>query len=151
VVCCDARADAIPPFVASWDARIAALRAAGGMPGVVAFTIERWFTPAFRGRRPEIVQATADMILSTNADGYIGCAAALKQLDYKRRLGAIKAPVLYICGAQDQASPPAAMRDMAAVTPGATYAEVDPGAHICNIENPDGFNGILAAWLSAKI
>jgi 3-oxoadipate enol-lactonase len=147
VICCDGRADAVPPFVASWDARIAAIREAGGMLGIVPFTIERWFTPKFRDSHPEVVQATIDMILTTKPDGYIACAAALKQLDYKPLLGTIKARVLYICGAQDQAAPPAVMRDMAALTPRAAYAEVDPGAHVCNVENPEGFNRILESWL----
>jgi 3-oxoadipate enol-lactonase len=149
VICCDSRSDAVPPFVASWDARIAAIRQAGGMEGVVAFTIERWFTVAFRARRPDIVQATVDMILKTNPHGYIACAEALKRLDYKSSLGRIGAPVLYVCGAQDQAASPAVMREMAALTPGAAYAEVDPGAHVPNIETPEGFNHILEQWLGS--
>lgn len=147
VICCDGRADAIPPYVASWDDRIAAIRESGGMAGVVAFTIERWFTPSFRERHPETVRAATAMILATNPEGYIACAAALKQLDYKRSLGQIRAPALYICGEQDLAATPVVMREMAALTPGAAYAGVDPGAHVCNLENPEHFNRVLANWL----
>ena len=148
VICCDARADAPPPFVAGWEMRIAAIRQ-GGMAAVVGDTIERWFTPAFRDRDPGAAEAAAAMIRATDPQGYISCAEALKQLDYRRSLGAIRAPTLFICGAQDQAAAPAVMRDMADATPGATYAEVDPGAHVCNIENPERFDALVGAWLSA--
>ncbi len=151
VICCDARSDAVPPFIASWDARVASIREAGGMRGVVDFTLERWFTPAFRERKPETVRAIEAMILGTDPEGYIACTAALKKLDYKRSLGKIAAPALFVCGAQDQAAQPAVMREMAQLTPGAAYAEVDPGAHICNVENPERFNAIVGEWLNRPL
>jgi 3-oxoadipate enol-lactonase len=147
VICCDARADAPEPFVASWDARIAAIRSAGGMTGVLDGTLERWFTPACD---PAVVEAAAAMILGTDPDGYVACAAALKRLDFKRSLHTIGSPVLYVCGAQDQASPPAAMREMAALTPGSTYAAIDPGAHLCPMENPARFNAVVTDWLASS-
>jgi 3-oxoadipate enol-lactonase len=147
LICCDARSDAVPPFIASWDARIAAIRTAGDMKGVVDFSLERWFTPAFREKKPETIKAAEAMILATDPEGYISCAAALKQLDFKRSLAKIAAPALFVCGAQDQAAAPAVMREIAALTPRGTYAEVDPGAHLCNMENPDRFNAIVGEWL----
>jgi 3-oxoadipate enol-lactonase len=147
VVCCDARADAAPAFVASWDARIAAIRDGGGMGAIVETTLERWFTADFRERKPSAIGAAAAMILATSPEGYIGCATALKRLDYKRSLGRIAAPVLYVCGAQDQAAPPAVMREMAQLTPAATFEPVDPGAHACNVENAVRFNQVVGDWL----
>ncbi|MCW6511190.1 alpha/beta fold hydrolase [Lichenifustis flavocetrariae] len=147
VICCDARADAPPPFVANWDTRIAAVRD-GGMAAIVDITIERWFTPAFAAREPAAIEAAAAMIQATDPDGYIACAGALKQLDYRRSLGAIRAPTLFVCGAQDLAAAPAVMRDMVGATPGSVYAEVDPGAHVCNVENPERFDAVVGAWLA---
>jgi pimeloyl-ACP methyl ester carboxylesterase len=40
VICC-ARSDSIPPFVDSWNARVASIREAGGMKGVLDFTLGR--------------------------------------------------------------------------------------------------------------
>ncbi len=148
LICCAARADAPPPFVAAWDTRIAAIREAGGMRGVAASTLERWFTPSFRATSPQAVAAVEAMILATPAEGYIACTAALKRLDFKRALDRIAAPTLYVCGAQDPGVPTEAMREMAALTAGAAYAEVAPGAHICNIENTDGFNAAVGDWLA---
>ena len=149
VICCDARADAPVPFVASWDMRIAAIQA-GGMDAIVDGTLERWFTPGFGDRDPATVAAAAAMIRATAPTGYTACANALKSLDYLRDLGAIRAPTLFLCGAQDLASPPAVMRDMAARVSGSTYREIAPGAHLCNLENPEDFNAALGEWLASK-
>ena len=51
LIVCDARADAPPPFVASWDDRIAAIRA-GGMAAILEGTLARWFTPAPKPQNP---------------------------------------------------------------------------------------------------
>ena len=44
--------------------------------------------------------------------------------------------------------PPAVMQEMSGLVPGAALKLVDPGAHVCNIENPAGFNAIVRGWLS---
>jgi 3-oxoadipate enol-lactonase len=88
------------------------------------------------------------IILATSMRGYIGCARALQKLDYKRHLGRIECPTLFVCGAQDGATPPAVMQEMAGLVPRAAIKLVDPGAHICNIENPEGFNAIVSERLS---
>lgn len=105
VICCDGRADAVPPFIASWDARIEAIRTAGGMQGVADFSLDRWFTPTFRDSNPAAIEAARAMIMATSPEGYIACAQALKALDYKRSLGDITAPALFVVGAQDQGAP----------------------------------------------
>jgi 3-oxoadipate enol-lactonase len=69
-------------------------------------------------------------------------------VDYKRHLRRIECPTLFVCGAQDGATPPAVMREMAGLAAGAAIELVEPGAHICNIENPEGFNTIVGEWLS---
>ncbi|TCT06684.1 3-oxoadipate enol-lactonase [Aquabacter spiritensis] len=148
LVCCAARSDSIPPFVDSWNTRIAAIRAAGGMQGVVDFTIERWFTEGFRAANPDAIEEARAMILACDTEGYIACAEALKGLDYKRSLDTIKAPVLYVAGASDGGAPPAAMKEMAALTPGAAYVEIAPAAHIIPMENPEAYNAAVGGWLS---
>jgi 3-oxoadipate enol-lactonase len=149
LICCDARSDAPSPFVDNWTARIASVESAGNMEPVAAFNRERWFTPAFIASRSSVIDKTMKTILATSTRGYFGCARALQKLDYKRHLGRIKCPTLFVCGAQDAASPPAVMREMTGLVPGAALKLVDPGAHLCNIENPEGFNAIVSEWLSS--
>ena len=112
LICCDARSDAPPPFVDNWTARIASVESAGNLEPVAAFNKGRWFTPAFIASHPYVVDKVMKMILATSMRGYIGCARALQKLDYKRHLGRIECPTLFVCGAQDGATPAAVMREM---------------------------------------
>ncbi|MCS0496265.1 alpha/beta fold hydrolase [Ancylobacter sp. MQZ15Z-1] len=146
LVCADARADAPPPFVAGWDQRIAAV-SGHGMGAVLAGTMERWFTEATRQERPGVIDRAARMVLSTSPVGYIGCAEALKGLDYLRRLPGMKPPVLFIGGAEDGAAPADAMRAMADATPDARFEAIPGAAHIANMEDVAGFNARLADFL----
>jgi 3-oxoadipate enol-lactonase len=143
MVVCDARADAPPPFVQSWDDRIAAIRA-GGMAAVADGTLARWFTPAADPAAPARART---MILTTSPTGYEGCANALKGLDYLRHLGGMTVPVLYVVGAEDMGAPPAAMRGMADATPGARFVEIPATAHVPNMENPAAFAAAVGDWL----
>jgi 3-oxoadipate enol-lactonase len=145
LVICDARADAPAPFVASWDDRIAAI-SAKGMAAVVDGTLARWFTPACP---PDVLRRATAMILATRPEGYIGCALALKTLDYLKDLGRMRPPVLYICGAEDLGAPKEAMAAMAAATPKASLTVLPALAHIPNMEDPAAFGAALAPWLEA--
>jgi 3-oxoadipate enol-lactonase len=143
LVVCDARADAPAPFVASWDDRIAAITSKG-MPAILDGTLARWFTPACP---PDVIARATAMILATPPAGYIGCALALKTLDYLKDLGQMQPPVLYICGAEDLGAPKDAMAAMAAATPGASLTVLPGLAHIPNMENPAVFGAALSPWL----
>ena len=145
-VCCDARADASPPFLAMWDSRMAAIRS-GGMKAILDVTLERWFRPDFAERDPHANAEAKEMVLATDADGYCACAEALKTLDYLDDLKAIKVPTLYVVGADDAGATPATMRDMADRTPGSAYAEIPAAAHISNMEQPAAFNAAIAGFL----
>ena len=146
LICADARADAPPPFVAGWDLRIAAV-AAGGMGAVLTGTLERWFTAETRQKRPEVADRAARMVLATSPTGYIGCAEALKGLDYLRHLPRLEPETLYIVGAEDAGAPAEAMRAMAAATPGAQFEILPRVAHIANMEDVAGFNARVAEFL----
>ena len=146
LVCCDARADNPEPFVKSWDDRIAVVDQKG-TDGLVAGTIERWLTPGFRERHPDEEAKLAAQIRATSAEGYKGCAAALKTLNYLKDLGRLAVPTLYVVGAEDGGAPLPAMQAMADATPGGRLAIVPDAAHIANVDNPAGFADALRGFL----
>lgn len=137
-----ARADNPPPFVQSWDDRMAVI-AKGGIGAIWDGTLDRWLTPAFAAANPEQVAALKHGFLQTTADGYAGCAQALKTLNYLPNLGGIACPTLYIAGAEDMGAPPAAMEGMAAATPGSTYHCIPDAAHIVNINAAETTDRLL--------
>jgi 3-oxoadipate enol-lactonase len=146
LLCCGARADASPAIVDTWTSRIAAMRDRG-IEAEVASSLQRWFTSNFQKDQTEILEEAAAMIRATEPAAYMACAEALKVLDYKRSLSRIQSPTLFLAGAQDTAAPPAVIKEMALLTPGADYREVSPGAHLFMMENPTGFNDAVARWL----
>lgn len=148
LVCCDARADAPEPFAKSWDERIAAIRA-GGMAAIWPGTLERWLTPASQTAKADLVDSLKSDFERTRVEGYAGCAAALKRLDFLRRLPEMQVPTLYVVGAEDAGAPPAVMRAMADATPGARFAEVPAAAHIANLDNPADFNAAVRTFLAS--
>lgn len=145
---CGARADAPPPFVQGWDARIAAVRE-NGMAAILEGTLERWFAERCRREKPDVIDRARTMIFNTSPAGYIGAAAALQQLDYLRRLPDMKPPVLYLVGSEDSGAPKAAMQAMADATPGSKLIVLEGLAHISNMEGPDAFNAAVADWIGS--
>ena len=143
-----ARADNPPPFVKSWDDRIAAVHAGGGVGAIWEGTLERWLTPDFQAANPAAVEDLRREFLRTTEVGYEGCARALQGLNYLGRLGEIGCEVSYIAGALDMGAPADAMRAMAAATPRATFHAIEGAAHIVNVNATDAFNAIIGEVLT---
>ena len=78
----------------TWNARIAAIRAAG-MGAIVSATIERWFTKRFIGA-PETIAAVRRMILDTPPQGYIACCEAIRDADLIMQAPQMGVPVTVI-------------------------------------------------------
>jgi len=138
-----------PEWGALFDKRIA-IAGSEGMEPLVTPTVERWFTAELRATTPPWIEGVCDMIRGTDPVGYIGCSQALQTIDYYPRLGDIKIPSLFIAGAQDIATPPAGMRAMQASIDGARYVELDPAAHLSNLEQPVAFDAALRDFLAGQ-
>jgi 3-oxoadipate enol-lactonase len=130
-----------------WDQRMAAVRR-GGMAGVAGSIIERWFTPAFRGRCTAEVEAVRQTLLAVPPEGYIACCAALRDMDQRAALGSICSPTLVIGGRDDPATPPEAGQAIANAIPGGRFVEL-PAAHLSNIEAAEAFNATVLDFLLA--
>ncbi len=120
----------------AYDARARTVRAEG--VGVVADAgLERWFTPEFRASRPDVVDWARSMLLDTPAEGYAGCCEAIRDMDLRDRLGAIRASTLVIAGADDPAAPPDQAELIRASIPGARLVVLEQAAHLANVEQPE--------------
>lgn len=133
ILCCtSARFD--PPD--AWEERARAVMA-GGVDAVADAVLERWFTPAFRESRPEVVEWASAMLRSTPAEGYAGCCEAIRDADLRRGLGRILAPTLVIAGADDPAAPVEKARAIRDGISGSRLAVIERAAHIANVERPE--------------
>lgn len=139
--------EATPPFVKSWEDRIALARDQG-LGAVVEPTLARWLSPAFVAAEPGIAADVRAMIRRTSPEGFIGAAEALKTLDFRRRLPEIRVPTLFVAGSEDIACPASGIKAEAALVPGAEYAEIEGAAHISSIERPDAFSRNVADFIA---
>lgn len=131
-----------------WDERIATVKAVG-LASQADSTMQRWFTPAFHATGAPIIAATRAAFLAVDPDGYLGCAAAIRDMDSRPLLATIKVPTLVIAGTYDPSTPPELGRDIAAGITGAQYVEL-PLAHMPQLEQPATYVGVLEKFLAEK-
>jgi 3-oxoadipate enol-lactonase len=129
-----------------WIERIETARAQGMEP-LVGPTIERWFSPGYIDRRPDVVDGIRAMIRATPAAGFIGCAQAIMQLDYTRRLAEITLPTLIIVGEEDPGTPVADSELIHGEIGGSELIILPEARHLTSIERADDFNRALSAFL----
>ena len=130
-----------------WEQRISVARS----QGVGAFAdaaLTRWFSPAFTERRPDVVAQFRSMLAGCRAEGYIGCAAALRDADLTAEVAGIRAPTLVVNGSHDTATPPAGGEQLQRLIPGATLVTLD-SAHLSNVEQPQSFADAVLGFLAA--
>jgi 3-oxoadipate enol-lactonase len=130
-----------------WNSRIEAVRK-DGLKAVASGVIERWFTPEFRARSPQVWESALRMLEAAPPQGYAACCEAIRDYDARDKISAIRAPALVIAGSKDSATPPADGRFIAEQISGARYVELE-AAHLSNIEAPERFTAELIQFLSA--
>lgn len=149
VPCC-CRAKMVPDFAAMWHKLQDTVRH-NGIESIVEQTAQRWFSEDFKAANPQLLDAVRAMIRSTSKDGYLGVVSAFINLDIENEIARIRAPTLFVGGAEDRVGGPAdIMRGLADKVPGARYVPVPGAAHIANLQNEAGFNAILKEFLDAQ-
>jgi 3-oxoadipate enol-lactonase len=130
-----------------WDNRMTAVRGRG-MQAVVQPVIERWFTEAFRAKHPEVVARIESSMLKVSLEGYVGCCSAIRDMDQRKAISAIKATTMVIAGTFDPSTPPAMGQAIAEAIKGARYVEL-PTAHLSCVEAASSFNDVVNFFLNA--
>jgi len=129
-----------------WEDRIRTVEAKGMAP-IVEPTLGRWFTAAFRAKRPDLMERVGKMIADTPAKGYVGCCHALPKIDVTDKLGAVACPAIVIVGEEDPGTPVAMARDIQAALPSAELAILRSASHLSSLEQPEEFNRVLRSFL----
>jgi 3-oxoadipate enol-lactonase len=132
----------------SWETRIREAREIGVAPLVEA-TVDRWITPEFKREQPELMEKMRAMVLGTSLDGYVGCAAAIRDMELAAVLGRIAVPTLVIAGEADTSTPLPILERIAHSIPGAELITVANAAHMPTLERPDLCNPALERFLLA--
>jgi 3-oxoadipate enol-lactonase len=119
-----------------------------GTSAVADIVLERWLTPRFAARQPELVRDLRAMICATPAEGYAACCGVIERMDLEPELGHIRAPTLVIAGADDQATPPEHAYRIATAVPSARVVILDDAAHLANVEQPAEVTRLLIEHLT---
>ncbi|GAA3954269.1 3-oxoadipate enol-lactonase [Gordonia caeni] len=140
-----------PSFDAGvYTERAAAIRAAGTTAGVAEGVVSRWFTDGFRSAHPERTAAFETMVAGTPAEGYAGCCDALSTLNLDADLPRISAPTLVIAGADDVATPPKRLAEIADAVPDSRLLVVPGACHLANVEQPEAVTAALLEHLESS-
>jgi len=135
---------------ALWAERMDTVRRANSLEPLADATVERWFTDAFRPRKPGRWKQIRDTVAATTPAGYLGCSAAIMNFDFTAALPALRLPTLVVCGADDPGTPPSENQRLAGLVPGGRYKEIGEARHFPNVERPEAFNPIMMSWLDAQ-
>ena len=120
----------------------------GRTAALVGPFMERWFTPAFRGRRPDVLDRAAKTMLGTDPAVHAALWDAVAGLDLIDALPAVGCPVRVLVGADDPSTPPAAARAIADAVPGAAVDVIPDASHLCPIEAPAAVTRLLTRFLA---
>lgn len=119
--------------------------AAGGVGAVAEIAASRVFHADYLARHPGAIEERRRVLLGIEPSAFRAACRVLVETDLVPELGRIRLPVLVICGALDQATPPALNRVIAEAVPGARYVEMPDCGHCPPLEQPEAFLSVLSA------
>ncbi|HEU4375790.1 MAG TPA: 3-oxoadipate enol-lactonase, partial [Telluria sp.] len=123
---------------AMWQQRIDAVRA-GGLEAIADAVMARYFSDAFRAEHPATVARYRRRVVTTHADAYVACCAAVAAIDTTERLPRIAAPTLVIAGELDAGTPLPMSQTLAQRIPGARLDVLRKASHLSAVEEPEQF------------
>ncbi len=126
----------------------AAFASEQGMARLVGPTLERWFPPAFRARRPDVLDRATKCLLRQRPETHAAMWEMVASLDLAARLPELSCPTLVVVGTNDGNAPVAAVRDMAGMISNAQVEEIAGAGHFAPVEKPEAFNEVLAGFLA---
>jgi 3-oxoadipate enol-lactonase len=118
-----------------------------GMKALLEETMERWFTPSFLTQNSKMLTLIREQLLTTPVSGYIGCAEALRRLNYLDRLPEIKMPTLIMVGEDDPGTPVSASEAMHKRISNSKLVVLPSARHLSNVEQTEAFNSALLNFL----
>jgi len=131
-----------------WNTRIRTVNAKG-MEAIADTVLGIWFTKSFHERTKETIARFRATMVAIEPQGYVGCCAAIRDMDQRWDIGGIKTPTLVIAGKQDNATPVSASELIVSRIKGAKLKILD-AAHISNVEQPPAFTDAVEKFLLKK-
>jgi len=122
---------------------------AGGMAAVLDTAIGRMFPPDFATANPAVIEERKRALAAVEPQCFAGACLALAEFDLSSKLKNIRNPVLVVCGANDQTTPPALARALAEGIAGARYEEIAGSGHCPMLEQPGALVRLVDGFLAS--
>lgn len=129
-----------------WDQRMAAVKK-DGIESLVEPTINRWFTQEFIKKNPPGLETIRSAMRNTSLNGYLGCGAAVRDMDNGGKLGLINAPTLVISAAHDAGTTAEHGKALADGIAGSKFLLIEDASHLSAVEQPDIFYAAVREFL----
>ncbi|HZF35182.1 MAG TPA: alpha/beta fold hydrolase [Candidatus Angelobacter sp.] len=138
--------DRSPPERAAAEARVREVLNGGHGAGIAA-ALERWFTPAFRAARPEVLGSIRRRMETNDLPAYAAAYGLFATADraLAERIGSIAVPTMVVTGAEDERSTAAMAMAMAARLPRGRCHIIPGQRHMTPLEVPDLVAALIAA------
>lgn len=130
------------PSGPAYAERAAAVRAEG-TASVAEAVVGRWFTPGFLAANPLLRKEAEQMVADTPAEGYAGSCEAIAAMDLRPDLARIGAPTLAIAGAEDPATPPSYLEEIATGVRDGRLLVVPDAAHLAAVQQPEAVTAAI--------
>ncbi len=148
LILCDTRATADTREVAKGRQLMASEVLRDGARVAADSMIPKLFAESTQRQRPELVQATRDVILATSPEAIAAAQLGMaSRPDMTSRLGEIDVPALLVCGEHDGISPPSEMQGLAAAMPHAEFVSIADAGHMAPLEQPQAVNEAIERFL----
>jgi 3-oxoadipate enol-lactonase len=108
-----------------------------GLTALVGFQATRWFSDAFRARRPDIIDASVGTFLRNDVAAYAATCNMLGVADLREDLSTLRMPTRIGVGEEDYATPPAMAEALHRGIAGSTLTVFEGARHLTPLEVPE--------------
>ncbi len=118
-----------------------------GVSAVADAVMQRFFSPETLAVNDADAASVRSVLMTTEAAGYAGCCAALRDADLRQGLGKVQAPTLLIVGDRDQSTPWSGHGELLAQGISGIKVLHLPTAHLSNLERPREFTAAVLEFV----
>jgi pimeloyl-ACP methyl ester carboxylesterase len=111
---------------------------------------ERWFTPAFRDARPDVVASEVDLVSRTDHVGYAATYEVLATSDLIGEASALTCPVLLVTGENDRGSTPRMTAAIHERVPTSRAVVIEGQQHYLHLEVPEQIGSLIDDFIQSQ-
>jgi pimeloyl-ACP methyl ester carboxylesterase len=123
----------------------------GGMGAIATVAAKRVYHERYVADHPHVIDERRAVLLEIEPAAFRAACEVLVACDLVPALGDLHVPTLIVFGAEDQATPPALNRVVAAGLPNAKAIEIPACGHCPPLEKPEGFLAAIGDAIAAAV